>query len=144
MPGARVVERAHAEHALAGVRERAEGVRFCHRLAARVGRHRPEWRVLRERHRGLVDDAVLLGAADDEHTVHVRGTARGEHVRGSFDVDAEDLVLGVERLADVAGRGQVVHNVRAQCTEAFHEPVDVGHVDRVGTGAVERGDVVAH
>ena len=70
-------------------------------LAHAVRRRRAQRRVLVQRQVALVDEPVLLGAADHEHAPHAGGARRVEHVGGAFDVHAEHCGRIVPRLADV-------------------------------------------
>jgi hypothetical protein len=87
-----VVERAHADRFEAAAEPGLQREVRRRDLAGRVGRHRPQRRVLAQREILGCDEPVLLGAADADDPMHVCGATRVEDVDGAVDVDAQDAL----------------------------------------------------
>ena len=142
-PGPVCAERAHADDVEAVREVRLQREVRRRDLAHAVRGRRAQRRVLAEREVAVLDLPVLLGAPDHDHAAHVDGAGRVEHVRGPFDVDAQDARRIGPRLADVRERREVVHDVGPVAGEGLLHGFAVGDVERIGARAVDRHHVVA-
>ena len=122
---------------------RVEGDLLGRDLGLAVGRDRAQRGRLPYRQLVLVDRAVLLGAADHQHTTHPGAYTRVDDGPGTAHVDPRERVAGAPGLADVTARRQVIDRVGLLGRNARHHRVVVGHVERERAVEIQLDHVVA-
>ena len=138
-----MAERADADRVQALAEERLQREEVGRGLGGAVWRDRPERRFLGEGEVRLLDPPVLLGAQHHDHARDVELVAGVQDVQRSLGVDPERSGGARPALADVAERGEVVHDLGTRVGESRPDLGRVGDVERVRSVPVEREHVVA-